>query len=294
MNCCNIKVSMKVLVEKIKPLLGLDTYVESNGGTLTNVVLSTPTIKGAVSLDTDATASLCSALERCIRDYIAGTPFVDNAELVGSELVLKQGTTVISRISFGNLVPQIKADRFLSKVDYKKPEKQLVFTTSADGEQDQTFTIPLDDLINVEINLTDYAGDGLEAKGGKLKIKDALLNAQVDVEALAGDGLEARGNKLHIKNELCTLDVKTKSAYTVQDADDIILATGGEITFPSTISVGRAFTVIQTTDQAVTLKSDGGTINSPKDLGLTLRDKNAAVTVIKADATTFYAVGDLK
>ena len=46
MKCCNIKVPMKALAEKLKPLLGLDKYVEKNGGTLTNGVLSTPTIKG--------------------------------------------------------------------------------------------------------------------------------------------------------------------------------------------------------------------------------------------------------
>lgn len=265
MNCCNIKVPMRVLAEKLKPLLGLDKYVEKNGGTLTNGVLSTPTIEGTITLDDGAKDSLCSALEQCIRDYIADTPFVDNGELVGSELVLKQGNTVIDRINLASLVPQIKADRFLSRVVYNKAAKQLVFTTSAQGEQDNTFIIPLDDLINVDINIAEYAGDGLEVRGGKL----------------------------HIKDELCTLGVTNQSSYTVQNTDDVIVSDGGTITFPSSISVGRAFTVIQATDTSVVLASDG-TINPPLDKTLTMYGKNAVVTVIKTGANVFYVSGDMQ
>ena len=90
MNCCNIKVPMKALAEKLKPLLGLDKYVEKNGSTLTNGVLSTPTIKGTVSLDSNATESLCSALEQCIRDYIADTPIA-----VGNTAVANDEKTVL-------------------------------------------------------------------------------------------------------------------------------------------------------------------------------------------------------
>lgn len=263
MNCCNIKVPMKALAEKLKPLLGLDEYVEKNGGTLTNGVLSTPTIKGAVSLDTNATASLCSALEQCIRDYIADTPFVDNGEFVGSELVLKQGNTVIDRINLANLVPKAKADRFLSQVNYKPAQKLLEFVTSAQGEQNQTFTVPLDDLLNV--NIAEYAGDGLEVRGGKL----------------------------HIKDELCTLGVTNQTSYTVQNTDDVIVSDGGTITFPSSIPVGRAFTVIQATDTTVLLASDG-TINPPLDKTLTMYGKNAVATVIKTGANVFYVSGDMQ
>lgn len=265
MNCCNIKVPMRALAEKLKPLLGLDKYVEKNGGTLTNGVLSTPTIKGAVSLDTNATASLCSALAQCIRDYIADTPFVDNGELVGSELVLKQGIMVIDRINLANLVPQIKADRFLSQVNYKRDQKVLEFVTSAQGERDQIFTIPLDDLINVS----------------------------VDPASLVGDGLEVRDGKLHVKDELCTLDVKSQGSYTVRATDDIILSTGGTVTFPSSIPVGRAFTVIQTTSAEVTLVSDG-TLHPPQGKTLVVRGKNSAATVIKTSPDTYYVVGDMK
>ena len=265
MNCCNIKVPMKALAEKLKPLLGLDKYVEKNGGTLTNGVLSTPTIKGAVSLDSNATESLCSALEQCIRDYIADTPFVDNGELVGSELVLKQGNTVIDRINLATLVPQIKADRFLSKVNYNRKDKRLEFVTSAQGEQDQTFTVPLDDLINEDFDIAAYAGDGLEVRGGKL----------------------------HIKDGLCTLGVTNQPSYTVKDTDDVIVSSGGTITFPSSIPVGRAFTVIQAADTAVVLASDG-TINPPLDKTLTMYGKNAVATVIKTGANVFYVSGDMQ
>lgn len=206
------RISNEELAGSLKPLLGLDKYVEKNGGTLTNGVLSTPTIKGAVSLDSNATESLCSALEQCIRDYIAATPFVDNGELVGSELVLKQGNTVLDRI---------------------------------------------------------------------------------DLATFAGDGLEVRGGKIHIKDGLCTLGVTNQSSYTVKDTDDVIVSSGGTITFPSSIPVGRVFTVIQAADTAVVLASDG-TINPPWDKTLTMYGKNAVATVIKTGANVFYVSGDMQ
>ena len=207
------RISKEELAEFIKPALhGLDKYVEKNGGILTKGVLYAPTINGAVSLDSNATKSLCSALEQCIRDYIADTPFVDNGELVGSELVLKQGNTVIDRINLATL---------------------------------------------------------------------------------AGDGLEVRGGKLHIKDELCTLGVTNQSSYTVKDTDDVIVSDGGTITFPSSIHVGRVFTVIQAADTDVVLASDG-TINPPLDKTLTMYGKNAVATVIKTGANVFYVSGDMK
>ena len=242
-----------------------DKYVEKNGGTLTNGVLSTPTIIGAVSLDSNATESLCSALEQCIRDYIADTPFVDSGELDGTTLVLKQGDSVINRIPLGDLVPPAKADRFLSSVTYNRDGKRLEFVTSAMGEQDKTFTIPLDDMVNVPVN----------------------------PENLAGDGLIARDGKLHVHAELCTLNIVTNAAYTVQPSDDVILATGGAINFPTSIPVGRAFTVIQTTDAEVTLTSDG-TLHQPQGKTLVVMGKNSAVTVIKTSPDIYYVVGDMK
>ena len=202
----------RISKEELAEFNGLDKYVEKNGGILTKGVLYAPTINGAVSLDSNATKSLCSALEQCIRDYIADTPFVDNGELVGSELVLKQGNTVIDRINLATL---------------------------------------------------------------------------------AGDGLEVRGGKLHIKDELCTLGVTNQSSYTVKDTDDVIVSDGGTITFPSSIHVGRVFTVIQAADTDVVLASDG-TINPPLDKTLTMYGKNAVATVIKTGANVFYVSGDMK
>ena len=263
--CCNIKVSVKTLAETLIPMLGLDKTIDSQGGTLTGGTLVSPSINGSVTFDSEAKASLCTQLEECTRDIIKDTPYVDTVELDGSALVLKKNGSELKRVDFGNLVPAAKADRFLSEVNYKRDQKILEFVTSAAGEQNQTFTVPLEDL----------------------------LNTTVDPTSLAGDGLEARDGKLYVKSELCTLDVKSQGSYTVQATDDIILATGGTVTFPTSIPVGRAFTVIQTTDSEVTLASDG-TLNPPKDKTLTLVGKNSVATVIKTSSDTYYVVGDMK
>ena len=96
-----------------------------------------------------------------------------------------------------------------------------------------------------------------------------------------------------IKDGLCTLGVTNKSSYTVKDTDDVIVSSGGTITFPSSIPVGRVFTVIQATDTAVVLASDGA-INPPLDKTLTMYGKNAVATVIKTGADVFYVSGDMQ
>lgn len=285
---CNDSIPMSDIVAAVAAQLSKQYVAIENG------VAKDLTLKGGVTLDSATKQDLCEALENCITDLIASEattiksfdllgeqlritmsdgstftvdtpPAVDNGELVGSELVLKQGNTVIDRINFATLVPQIKADRFLSQVNYNRQGKRLEFVTSAQGEQDQTFTIPLDDLINEDFDIAAYAGDGLEVRGGKI----------------------------HIKDGLCTLGVTNQSSYTVKDTDDVIVSSGGTITFPSSIPVGRAFTVIQAADTAVVLASDG-TINPPWDKTLTMYGKNAVATVIKTGANVFYVSGDMQ
>lgn len=70
----------------------------------------------------------------------------------------KKGTTVeftlggiTKSVNLSDLVPATQADRFLSKVEYDKENKQLVFTTSKEGDEDNTFTIPVEDIFKLEI-----------------------------------------------------------------------------------------------------------------------------------------------
>lgn len=119
-------------------------------------------------------------------------------------------------------------------------------------------------------------------------------NIKVPMKALAEKLKPLLGLDKYVeKDGLCTLGVTNQSAYTVKDTDDVIVSSGGTITFPSSIPVGRAFTVIQAADTAVVLASDG-TINPPSDKTLTMYGKNAVATVIKTGANVFYVSGDMQ
>lgn len=78
----------------------------------------------------------------------AGARGVVTGRLVGSNLELVgEGDVVLATVALESLIPATKADRFLSNVAYDQAEKQLVFTTEAEGEDAQTITVPMADVI---------------------------------------------------------------------------------------------------------------------------------------------------
>ena len=142
----------------------------------------------------------------------------------------------------------------------------------------------------------------VEKNGGTLTngvLSTPTINGAVSLDSKATESLCSALEKClatlvpPIKDGLCTLGVTNKSSYTVTDTDDVIVSSGGTITFPSSIPVGRVFTVIQATDTAVVLASDGA-INPPLDKTLTMYGKNAVATVIKTGADVFYVSGDMQ
>lgn len=67
-------------------------------------------------------------------------------------------------VDLSNIVPNTMADRFLSGVTYDNTAKEFVFTTHKDGEDDQTFRVPLADFLRVsqdEGNILEMRADGL-------------------------------------------------------------------------------------------------------------------------------------
>ena len=70
----------------------------------------------------------------------------------------------------------------------------------------------------------------------------------------------------------------------------MLLSSGGTITFPASVPVGKQYTVIQTTDSDVTLVGQP-TVYYPGG-GAKLGGKHSAATVIKATATEWYVIGD--
>lgn len=187
-SCHKVNFSVSELAEKIRPLLDLDEFVKKRGGTLDSGTLIAPRINGTVLLDDLAKDSLCTQLAECIRTHISNTTYIDNGELDGTTLVLKQGNAEVKRIPLGSLIPVVKADRFLSKVDYKPAQKVLEFVTSASGEADKKFTVPLDDLLNVSLDPASLVGTGLELRDGRLHVKQ-------DLQALVGNTVLANDER---------------------------------------------------------------------------------------------------
>lgn len=75
---------------------------------------------------------------------------VASGVLSGSNLLLKDPDGVtLSTINLSSLVPAAKADRFLSRVTYDNRSKKLLFTTSAQGEEDRNLEVNVSDLLPV-------------------------------------------------------------------------------------------------------------------------------------------------
>lgn len=82
-------------------------------------------------------------------------------------------------VDLSNIVPNTMADRFLSGVTYDNTAKEFVFTTHKDGEDDQTFRVPLSDFIRVsqaEGNILELREDGFYVpccnKGGSENLEN--------------------------------------------------------------------------------------------------------------------------
>lgn len=73
-----------------------------------------------------------------------------------------------------------------------------------------------------------------------------------------------------------TLNIKNVGSYTVNDNDNVIVSSGGTITFPDSLPVGRSFTVIRKGD-SVTLD---GVITAE---GNTLQDKSFATVLVVSE-----------
>lgn len=100
------------------------------------------------------------------------------------------------------------------------------------------------------------------------------------------DALEA------LNNTLCTIDVKQVSSYTLVDTDNTVISSGGVITVPDNITVGRVFTVIQKGTAEVRIAGTG--VIAPYGGTLTLAGQNSAVTVLKTSANEVRVFGQTK
>jgi hypothetical protein len=89
------------------------------------------------------------------------------------------------------------------------------------------------------------------------------------------------------------------TSYTLVTADDgriIEMGGGGTLTVPVdggtfVVPVGSIITILQTTSSQVTLQGAGAVVNATP--GLKLRDQWSSATLVKRDANTWVALGDL-
>lgn len=120
------------------------------------------------------------------------------------------------------------------------------------------------------------------------ELSNALADKENEINALRealNNAKKASENELNaLKSNLdtpCTIGIKTVGDYTVENTDNTLLCTGGVISVPNTITVGRTFNVIATTPSKVTLKGvDGMRLIPPADGSLELADRDTIVTVI--------------
>lgn len=138
-------------------------------------------------------------------------------------------------------------------------------------------------IINASIaNVKNETGNALNARVAELinsiGNKDAEINALRQANNSINSELQALKARLDMP---CTIGIKTVGDYTVDNTDNTLLCTGGVISVPNTIAVGRTFNVIATTNSPVTLKGiDGMNLIAPHDGTLKLTGKDCIVTVI--------------
>lgn len=137
-----------------------------------------------------------------------------------------------------------------------------------------------------QMNSNNQKDQAQDAEIEKLKQKNTAQDLKDQEQDRRLDALEA------LNNTLCTIDVKQVSSYTLVDTDNTVISSGGVITVPDNITVGRVFTVIQKGTAEVRIAGTG--VIAPYGGTLTLAGQNSAVTVLKTSANEVRVFGHTK
>lgn len=124
--------------------------------------------------------------------------------------------------------------------------------------------------------------DGTEHYISKAEIEEWLGKPQVvTVETLAPTPTP------------CLQKIKYVGLHNATEDDDILMATGGIITLPANIPVGKVITIVRDTSETVRIESaDGVTAVFPDNTLPQLRVRGSAVSVIRTP-NGWSVVGDL-
>lgn len=321
---CNVSLPITDIVKEVKELLKLEDYVKSQGGVATDLVL-----KGGVTLDAATVDDLCDALAKCLGNGVKSfslTGEVLNLTTTQGDMFSVDLSKFVSDTEAQHLVDAIKAsitDDFLASAVLRGTQLHMTMKSGLIRTVDLSFlaedstvggmvmdgntlVVNLTDGTQQRVDLSRFASPapvlpvtsgGVIGTGGnnnhiRLNLGNGLkLTPDGKLTLDLGSGLTIKDDKLNIDDDgICTQLVKSVNDYTALPTDEILLSSGGTITFPASIPVGKQYTVIQTTDSGVTLVGQP-TVYYPGG-GAKLGGKHSAATVIKATATEWYVIGD--
>ena len=127
---CNVQIPVDDIAEEVKQLLDLDQYVKQDNGTANNL-----TLKGDLALDKTATASLCEALEGCIKDAIAEAEAeaeattVKSFELLGEQLRITMTDGATFPVDLSKFTTDAEAAKIAEDINKLITDDHLVSAT---------------------------------------------------------------------------------------------------------------------------------------------------------------------
>ena len=132
MSCCGTTVPLNEIVAAVAAQLANQQpkteYVAKEDGVLKNL-----TLKGDVSLDSAAKASLCEALEDCIKDLIAETGSIKSFEVLGEQLRITMPDGTIFPVDLSQFVTATEAVKITDEIK-KVINDDYLKTATLNGE----------------------------------------------------------------------------------------------------------------------------------------------------------------
>lgn len=323
---CNVVMPISDIVKEVKKQLNLNEYAKTNDSVANNL-----TLKGGLTIDGATKADLCDALQGCLGNEIKTFNLAGETLTISmtdgtifpvdlSKFVTDQETQSLADA----LQAQIKDD-FLATAVLRGTQLHMTMNSGltrtvdlSELAKDSTVGGMVMDGTTLVVNLTDgtqqridlnrfanpapvlpvtsggVTGTGASNNHIRLNLGNGLkLTPDGKLTLDLGSGLTIKdGNVIIDDDGICTQTVKAVDNYTALPTDEILLSSGGTITFPANIPVGKSYTVIQTGDSEVKLvghpniHSVGGTT--------TLKGKNHAVTVIRGTSSDWFVYGGVR
>ena len=132
MSCCGTTVPLNEIVAAVTASLANQQpkteYVEKEDGIAKNL-----TLKGDVALDATAKASLCEALEDCIKDLIAETGSIKSFEVLGEQLRITMPDGTIFPVDLSQFVTATEAVKITDEIK-KVINDDYLKTATLNGE----------------------------------------------------------------------------------------------------------------------------------------------------------------